>query len=253
MALAGNRERIRHVDHEAVRELCWSADDCLWDAYDRSIFDDGRARNLCRLIFPRYSDQRGGKLRVSEQEARFAFAEALSATQFEYSVETPTVEGYQLTGSKPLSAQTDLTVYEPHGDALLNAEFKSKGVSPAAKSSFPIAKDVQKLLREPVTGLWFHLFERINRTSIGNLTNVLASHMVSTLGEFVRESYSKTIYVHICVLEHGFSIHRPLVLESCDVALDALLGQLHVEYKVSRGELESVANENGWRFHYRGR
>jgi hypothetical protein len=190
---------------------------------------------------------------VSEQEARFAFAEALAASRFEYSLETPTLEGYQLTGSRPLSAQTDLTVYKPQGEPLLNVEFKSKGVSLAAKSSFPISKDVQKLLREPVTGLWFHLFERLNRSSIGNLTSVLASHITKILGDLERERYSKTIYLHICVLAHGFSIHRRVAFESCEVSLDSLLEQLHLEYEVSREELISVAKENGWLFHYRGR
>ena len=71
----------------------------------------------CRLLFPRYrkdEDCEKAKLRVSEQEARFAFVEALcKGGKFRYSVETPTDKLYRFTGeTKEVSAQTDLTVYD---------------------------------------------------------------------------------------------------------------------------------------------
>ena len=55
-----------------------------------------------RLVFPRYRDK---ELRVSEQEARFAFVEALSQGPFRYSVEAPTSKLYRFSGKTPLSAQ----------------------------------------------------------------------------------------------------------------------------------------------------
>lgn len=241
------------MDLESIRSICWSTDDRLWDAYDRSIFDDGRAPAICRLVFPRYSEERGGRLRVSEQEARFAFADALAAEPFEYSVETPTQEGYQLSGVKPLSAQTDLTLYEPGGEPLLNVEFKSKGASPAAKSSFRIGKDVQKLLRESPPGLWFHLLERVDSTSIGKLLSVIASELVDLLGQFAPDGYEKTLLFHVCVLAQGFSIHKPVHLQSGVACVDSLPQQLLLEYRVNREELLDVPDENEWLFHYRGK
>jgi len=98
-----------------------------------------------RLIIPAY---RGGVHRISEQEARFAFVEALTGTSFYYSVETPTSETYCFTGANgnSRSAQTDLTLYGLVGDGLnelANVEFKcGTPVLPA------IEKDIEKLIQE---------------------------------------------------------------------------------------------------------
>ncbi len=241
------------MDLESIRNICWSTDDRLWDAYDRSIFDDGRAPAICRLVFPRYSKQRGGKLRVSEQEARFAFAASLDGEPFEYSVETPTQEAYQQSGTKPLSAQTDLTLYELGGVQLLNVEFKSKGASTAANSNFRIAKDVEKLLRESPPGLWFHLFERVDSTSIGKLLGVVTSELAGQLERFGSSGDQKTLLFHICVLAHGFSIHKLVHLESGVSTAESISQQLRLKYHVSREELLGVSDENEWLLHYRGR
>jgi len=248
-----DQKRMALMDLESIRSICWSADDRLWDAHDRSIFNDGRAPAICRLVFPRYSDQRGEKLRVSEQEARFAFAASLADGPFEYSVETPTQESYQLTGSRSLSAQTDLTLHEPGGGPLLNVEFKSKGASPAAKSHFRMGKDVEKLVRESPPGLWFHLFERVDSTSIAKLLSVLASELTDRLRRFATDDYEKTLLFHICVLAQGFSIHKPVHLQSGVPAADSISQQLVLKCRVSRDELLDVPDENGWLFHYRGR
>ena len=241
------------MDFESIQSICWSTDDRLWDAYDRTIFDDRRAPALCRLVFPRYSEQRGGQLRVSEQEARFAFAASLADGPFEYSVETPTQEGYQQTGSKPLSAQTDLTLYEPGGGPLLNVEFKSKGASAAAKSSFRIRKDVEKLLRESPPGLWFHLFERVDSTSIAKLLTVVACELASELGQLAPDGSKKVLLFHICVLAQGFSIHKHVHLQSGVSSVVSISEHLLLKYRVSRDELLDVPDENGWLLHHRGR
>jgi len=241
------------MDLKCIQSICWSTDDRLWHAYNRSIFNDRRAPHICRLVFPRYSDLRGAQLRVSEQEARFAFAASLADVPLEYSVETPTQEAYQMSGSKALSAQTDLTLYNPGGGRLLNVEFKSKGASAAAKSSFRIGKDVQKLLRESPPGLWFHLFESVDSTSITKLLSVLASELAVLLGRFATAGYKKTLLFHICVLAQGFSIHKPVHLQSGLSTIDTISQQLSLKYRVSRDELLDVPGENDWLFHHRER
>ena len=95
-----------------ISSQCRRTDRLLWEAYARS--ECGSAdTDRCRLLFPGYRGKKKGekgKLRVSEQGARFAFVEALrTAGQFRYSVETPTDKTYQFTGQHEESAQTDLT------------------------------------------------------------------------------------------------------------------------------------------------
>ena len=51
---------------------------------------------------------------------------------------------------------------------ICNVEFKAQGASSSAKDKSSIYKDVQKLLREPVWGLWFHLLNSVNNSTIKN-------------------------------------------------------------------------------------
>jgi hypothetical protein len=145
--------------HPEISAACGRADEGLWAAFARSRGREIDASQTGKLLFPVY---RGGGLRVSEQEARFAFVEALATGPLTYSVETPTSKMYQFTGKSPLSAQTDLAIHDEAGARICNVEFKAKGVSPSAEKHFPIYKDLQKLMREPLWGLWFHLLERVD-------------------------------------------------------------------------------------------
>ena len=96
--------RVLDFDPDLIREIYWNADTRLLEAFARSTQGASQSPAESRLIFPPYSGSRAGLLRVCEQEARFAFAEALHQSgSFYYSVETPTREAYQLTGSKPLA------------------------------------------------------------------------------------------------------------------------------------------------------
>ena len=96
--------RVLDFVPDLIRKICANADTRLWEASARSTGVASVSPAVSRLVFPTYSGSRAGQLRVSEQEARFAFVEALQQSgSFYYSVETPTREAYQLTGSKPLA------------------------------------------------------------------------------------------------------------------------------------------------------
>ena len=155
--------------HSAIADACNCADIGLWDAYARSV----GSLPICgagRLVFPRYRDK---GLRISEQEARFAFVEALSQGPFRYSVEGPTSKLYRFSGKTSLSGQTDLQLHDSSQVGICDVEFKAKGVSSSAQSNFSIYKDVQKLLREPPWGLLFHLLEGIDNSTIGKFLDVM--------------------------------------------------------------------------------
>ena len=57
--------------HPDISNTCTQADKLLWDAYAHSVGDQTDISREGRLVFPLYRNKES--LRVSEQEARFAF------------------------------------------------------------------------------------------------------------------------------------------------------------------------------------
>ncbi len=224
--------------HPEISAACNRADEGLWSAFSRSQGGKIVGFSTSKLLFPEY---REGRLRVSEQEARFAFVEALALGPLMYSVEAPTTKLYKFTGKTPLSAQTDLAIYNETGRRICNVEFKAKGVSPSAENHFSIYKDLQKLMREPLWGLWFHLLESVDNSTIRNLLEVFENQLVRVRSEHVGDIESPGLTIHICVLKHKFSLERDLPIH--DAGLDPFL---KLEIQVSRSELLNVNNMSEW-------
>ena len=199
-----------------------------------------------RLIFPVYSGRRDGALRISEQEARFAFTESIATTSYFYSVETPTRQGYQLTGSKPMSAQTDITLYDGKRRRILNVEFKAKGLSTSARSSFTIEKDIQKLLREPVPGMWFHILEAVDNSTILKLFDVIAKALFDITNNFQSDIQETRIIFHCCVLRQHFSLHKPIEIVPERNILENLKRQFRFSYTVNRSTITDIRDANDW-------
>lgn len=153
------------MDKKILFELLKKTDTLLWSSYDISI-NKNYANRTNNLIYPVYHNKSNNGLRVSEQEARFIFSYILQNTKFLYSIETPTVNDYQQKGEGKRSAGSDMTIYSPVGQKLLNIEFKFGTISNKAKSSFPIAKDIEKIFSESIPGCWFHILKSINNSSI---------------------------------------------------------------------------------------
>ena len=241
---------------------CRRTDRLLWEAYARS---ESRCveTDRCRLLFPEPEKQ---KLRVSEQEARFPFVEALcKAGQFRYSVETPTDKRYKFTGKHEESAQTDLTLYDLETRCrLCNVEFKAGGWSLKGGESdengesnksnvFPIYKDVQKLLRERPWGLWFHLLESINKQTIPNFLKVMWNQVNDVQEEFGKCAEAPGLTVHVCVLKRGFSLQKDV---SLPVDTDRLKSHLQDADKFSSLldtdlHVSPRSTLNGWRLNQR--
>lgn len=230
-----------------IRETCRRTDIGLWAAYDRSIGRQSASSGAGRLVFPQYRDK---GLRVSEQEARFAFVEALSQGPLHYSVEAPTSKRYSFSGKTPLSAQTDLQVHDGTGKGICNVEFKAKGASLSKKDNFSIYKDVQKLLREPAWGLWFHLLEGINNATIDKFLEVMVRQIGKVQSDFENDVETPGLSLHICVLRHRLSLHKHLSFSPGGVIDISELGrQLRVSLNVSSMELKEVLNLNEWDLH----
>ena len=162
-----------------------------------------------KLLFPRY---RKGEARISEQEARFCFAAvAERGTEYRYSVETPTLETYSFTdGGGRISAQTDLTLWDLDGkNKEFNIEFKAK--NPGDKS---IDKDIEKLLKEKIDGVWFHLFENADSGTFPRLGEKFESAVTKHYNALLvkHPGLKKEILFAVCSLGNGVGIVGKLSL-----------------------------------------
>ena len=230
--------------HSDISDACRLADTILWDAYARST-KSPCVSNAGRLVFPQYRNK-NKSLRVSEQEARFAFVEALCQGPLGYAVEAPTDKLYTFTGQTSLSAQTDLQVHGVSQIGICNVEFKKGGVTSSAKNLSSIYKDLQKLLREPRWGLWFHLLESIDNSTINNFLDVMAQQIGEVQNDF-QDVDTPGLTIHVCVLRHGFSLQKDVPFSPSGGINNAELNRhLRIALCVSRSELIDVHVLNGW-------
>ena len=224
-----------------ISKACMLADKLLWDAYARRGCSEPDIHEEGHLVFPPY---RKNGTRVSEQEARFAFAEALCRGPFRYSVEAPTSKRYSFRGRGSRSAATDLQIHGADNTAICNVEFKAKGVSPEAKDISTICKDIEKLLREPVWGLWFHILEGVNNSTIQDLIRVISTCICQAQDEFKNDVDTPGLTLHICVLRQGFSLQKNILLPINKAELD---NWLDIDLQVSTNDLEKEKRLNGWK------
>ena len=182
-----------------------------------AMWADGRGPRP-GLIFPvTRSPQTPGQhaIRVSEQESRVLITEWLENHGFHYSIETPTIETYQQSGSRKLSARTDITVYRSFdpdpSQRVLNIELKA-----GLPTWEAFRKDFEKLLREGVPGLWFHTLAKADAkvwTAIENKIRLSLSEIPTEdpdsstrdrkdLGEVI-ESATNSVHFVFFVLETG--------------------------------------------------
>ena len=227
--------------HPEVSAICKHADKILWDAFVRSGEGELDTYSEGHLIFPRY--RKKDDLRVSEQEARFAFVEALNRGPFWYSVEVPTSKKYSPSGKGSRSASTDLQLQELDNTAVCNIEFKAHGVSTDAADKSSIYKDVEKLLCERVWGIWFHLLDGVDKTTINKFLSVIVEQAGRVRKESNNKIESPGLTLHICVLRYGFSLHKDILLPVNEAELAS---QLKVNLPVPGKELEQVRELNGW-------
>jgi len=232
--------------NHSLSELCKQTDTMLWQAWARSTKAPGAETLTGKLLFPCYREMETRKketTRVSEQEARIAFIETLQSSSFLYAVEAPTSRAYQFTGKSPLSARTDLAIYESLTTRIGNVEFKAKGMGLSRKKQETIQQDIQKLILEPVPGIWFHLLESVNNSSINNKIQVLSKNIQQALAENASEIASNSLIIHLCVLKHGFSLQTEINPKTSSPAATCLSP---VDLTVSRDQLISVQNTSGW-------
>jgi hypothetical protein len=237
---------------KAVHTICRRTDDALWASYRRRTRSPYEPSPRTRLVFPAYHGGREGRLRASEQEARFVFVESMWGSPFLYSVDAPTRMLYKFKSSKERSGQSDLALYDRYERHVLNVEFKCKGLSTEARLREGIARDVQKLLREPGPAMWFHLLKRVSNSSLPKVTAMIREAFADVLDRFAADMEPKLLIFHMCVLDQAFSLHRMLGFEPETADPAALEEFFRIQYRVTRHELRDVADANGWELHLEG-
>jgi len=189
--------------------------------------------------------------RVSEQEARFAFAELLTTSPYYYSVETPTDEKHRRTGTRTRSAMSDMSLYLPADSGLrkvVNVELKGRNPAPD-----DVAWDVKKIVLErrdgtDVCGNWFGLLESAKwatfRSLFGKFRNAFSG--LAEQGGVV-DTTGLSLVVCFCVLgrsaETGWACQRhlqfadPIPLTACCDAFGDI---------VSSEDLKQQLSDAGW-------
>jgi hypothetical protein len=202
------------------------------------------------ILFPHTRSQAD---RVSEQEARCIFLTQIAKANLLYSIETPTEKTYKFTGEGKISASTDLTVYSRQAEKLVNVEFKSKGFSPGRKDTSMISKDMEKLIREPVDGFWFHILDGVNNNTLPNLWSLFCAEYWEALKSSLQKDAikKKSITFHFCVLKHGFSIQTEVLFDPENITAEPYPDYPVPEHEVSFVLLKTISESPYWKFYPR--
>jgi len=150
-----------------------------------------------KLVFPKERDTNNE--RISEQEARFAFANIVEREcECTYSIETPTEKKYSFSNrsSSGQSAMTDLTLYVDNNQ--INVEFKHG--NPEKQS---IMKDMEKLIKEQKDGIFFMTLKNADKATIPVLLEKICE-IFKDKDRLPKEEYENNnheLMIFICVYE----------------------------------------------------
>ncbi len=190
-----NKDSLLLIDK--LKKLSNTVSEKLWD-----MALDSPERP--RLIFPKYRD---GRVRISEQESKTLFTNTLEESHWFYSVETPTAQTYVQSGTTPLSARTDISLYD-------NANLSSKLVNIELKAHNPhkesFRKDLEKLVREEIHGLWFHTIENCNKRTLPSIFNKITKAFVD-IKPYLKGKH-RIILFAFCVLDSKETIFKMIAI-----------------------------------------
>lgn len=197
---------------------------------------------ISKLISP-YN--RKDEYRLSEQELRIACINAIQTSKNYYdlyfSIETPTKEMHMQSGTTPMSARFDLSLYlKENGEfyPVANIELKAHNAS-----DVNISKDLLKLIKELKVGAWFHVLQNCNRGTLLTLFNKFTKSLTD-LKDYtgLKVLPEKSILFTITVIDKRFMISRILDADE----LTNPLGAFAIDYDL----LLNTANNQivgGWK------
>lgn len=201
-----------------------------------------------RLIFPEKRDE---TIRISEQESRILYCNHLNTTQYYYSIETPTQNTYQQTGTSPISASTDLSLYLHNNRTftkMVNIEFKALNVPEEN-----IRKDIEKLVKEKIAGNWFHTLKNIDSGTLPSLFKkcIKALKSCSPLLSKPAEGWYNDISIIFCfcVLDKRLAFTKQFFYQSAlqsQISFDQYVEDFFkLDYSATKEDI-TVTESNGW-------
>jgi hypothetical protein len=197
------------------------------------------------LICPEYAS---GSRRVSEQEARFAYAEVLTTTPYYYSVETPTKYSYSFsgTGERSRSAQSDMSLYRfsaSGANLLANVELKAGNPVPGA-----CGKDIQKLVREDAVGNWFHVFGNADSATVPTFLGKIEDCFKDKeqAAECTKKDAEVSIVFCVCVMDKRWACIKHFEFSHENQSFyDYVTSFFRLDYSLDKGRIV-VKDANGW-------
>lgn len=190
------------------------------------------------VIFPKL---RNGGNRVSEQEARILFTQELDKLKVFYSVETPTTNTFNFTGSNKLSGNLDLCIYK-----IENNKFKKELLIEFKAHTKSCKNDFEKLLHEPENGTLIHILKAIDNRTLNRVLKYYESDIKdlytiqrANLTKFLIEDWFINIYV--CSMSPQFVIKKSFTFND----LKNIDSFFKIDYQGKAHKLE-FKNLNGW-------
>lgn len=171
---------------------------------------DNISNKSSRLIFPTQEQPKKGKRkRVSEQELRQCFIEAIKNTDYHYSIETPTEIKFRIKGGQDISGNLDLCLHSEVDNSLkreICIEFKAHNMS----SSY--LNDLLKTTREHGNNLYYHLLESSDNGTLTS-TSIRGKGLLVKLEEDlqtidVNEINSESLTIAIACLSPRLLIYQ---------------------------------------------
>ncbi len=193
-----------------------------------------------RLILPK---KRSGEIRISEQESRILYCGLLNTLNYYYSIETPTEEVYQQTGKTSQSASSDLSLYDYDGKdfkKVANVEFKAHN-----PDKEQIRKDIEKIIKEGITGNWFHTLKNIDRGTLPSLFQKFI-YSFKECSSLIDADKGVSILFCFCVLDKKWACIKHFLYDSSKASFENYLDNFFsLDYFVKFGKIE-VKDGNGW-------
>ena len=228
-----NQQQIVKDIYEINKRVCFN----LWNVANVNSKLNGLSSHL---ILPQ---RRSGEIRISEQEARVLYCSVLNNLNYFYSIETPTEDVYQQKGQTPISAGSDLSIFINNGNTfekVVNVEFKAH--NPQVEK---IRKDIEKLIRENISGNWFHTLKNIDSKTIPTLFNKFKDSF-QKCSENITKKLSFVFC--LCVLEKKWACIKEFSFDPSHDDLSAYInGFFDLEYSAAaKSTSVKINNLKGW-------
>lgn len=213
-----------------------------FDLWNIANVKSGPSEQSPRLILPQKRDE---SIRISEQESRILYCGTLNMLDYYYSIETPTEQKYIQSGKTPVSASSDMSLYIHREKDKENSSFE-KIVNIEFKAHNPdyehLRKDIEKLVRERLTGNWFHTLKNVDSGTLPSLFEKFKKSFIECAG--MTDGQISIIFC-FCVMEKGWACLKHFLYDPGSGSIEKYTNDFFkLDYSVKLDNIEVNNNEN---------